>query len=163
MLLSCVCKIATKKMSAKKSAQTIPRNHQTLDVSDSSLLDDCLEEKDIILNAEGGCYSISEVTEELGNISPIELEKLRKTNQLLGLPSGNGYVYPKWQFINHEVLPGLVDVLSKFPYEDPWEKALFILNNNESSDFLNPLSGLRAGKIPQVLNLVKLVGEHGAA
>jgi hypothetical protein len=118
--------------------------------------------KEQLLVAEGGCYQSDQVAELL-NISENELQKLRETDQLIGLPLKNGsFVYPKWQFTENAILPGLKEVLAQFPYKSPWGKAAFMLDTWCSNGLGTPLAGLQAGKLLEVLALVNCIGEQGA-
>jgi hypothetical protein len=82
--------------------------------------------KEQLLAAEGGCY-LSNQAAELLNVSESELQEWRETDQLIGLPLKDGtFVYPKWQFAENSILPGLAAVLAQFPYKSPWGRAAFM-------------------------------------
>jgi hypothetical protein len=124
--------------------------------------------KERLIRAEGGYYLSGEAAKLLGITEP-QLEQLRQTDKIIGLPVKDGrHVYPKWQLIKHwlwgyRVLPGLAEVLAEFPSESPWMRAGFMLDNGVTVEFASPLAGLKAGKISQVVALVKGFGEHGAS
>ncbi len=124
--------------------------------------------KERLLRAEGGYYLSGEAAKLLGITEP-QLEELRQTDKIIGLPVKDGrHVYPKWQIVKrwfwgYQVLPGLAEALAEFPSESPWMRAGFMLNNGVTVEFTSPLAGLKAGKISQVISLVKGFGEHGAA
>ncbi len=118
--------------------------------------------KEQLLAAEGGYY-LSDQAAELLHISEDELQKWRETDQLIGLPLKNGtFVYPKWQFSESSILPGLDKVLAQFPYKSPWGRAAFMLDTWLSTGLGTPLAGLQAGKLSEVLALVNCIGEQGA-
>jgi hypothetical protein len=118
--------------------------------------------KEQLLAAEGGCY-LSNQAAELLNVSESELQEWRETDQLIGLPLKDGtFVYPKWQFAENSILPGLAAVLAQFPYKSPWGRAAFMLDTWLSLGLGTPLAGLQAGKLSEVLALVNCIGEQGA-
>jgi hypothetical protein len=123
--------------------------------------------KERLLAAEGGYYLSDEIAKLL-KITDLELEQLRQTDKIIGLPVKDGrYVYPKWQltkqFWNDRVLPGLAEVLAAFPDDSPWMRAAFMLNDSDCVEFPTPLAGLKAGKLDRVIALSQRFGEHGAA
>lgn len=123
--------------------------------------------KERLIRAEGGYYLSGEAAKLLGITEP-QLEQLRQTDKIIGLPVKDGrYVYPKWQltrrFWSYRVLPGLAEVLAAFPDDSPWMRAAFMLNDSDCVEFPTPLAGLKAGKLAQVLVLSQRFGEHGAA
>jgi hypothetical protein len=124
--------------------------------------------KERLIRAEGGYYLSGEAAKLLGITEP-QLEQLRQTDKIIGLPVKDGrYVYPKWQltkrwFWGYRVISGLDEVLAAFPDDSPWMRAGFMLDNGVSVELASPLAGLKAGKIQQVLTLVKGFGEHGAS
>jgi hypothetical protein len=124
--------------------------------------------KERLLRANGGYYLSGEAAKLLG-IAEQKLAELRQTDKIIGLPVKDGrYVYPKWQFTKrwfwgYRVIPGLAEVLAEFPDDSPWMRAGFMLDNGVSVELASPLAGLKAGKIPQVLSLVRGFGEHGAS
>ncbi len=123
--------------------------------------------KERLIHAEGGYYLSGEAAKLLG-ITEAQLEQLRQTDKIIGLPVKDGrYVYPKWQitkrFWSYRVLPGLAEVLAVFPDDSPWMRAAFMLNDSDCVEFSTPLAGLKAGKSAQAIVLSQRFGEHGAA
>ena len=123
--------------------------------------------KERLIRAEGGYYLSGEAAKLLG-ITEVQLEQLRQTDKIIGLPVKDGrHVYPKWQltkcFWNYRVLPGLAEVLAVFPDDSPWMRAAFMLNDSDCVEFPTSLAGLKAGKLAQVLVLSQRFGQHGAA
>jgi hypothetical protein len=126
----------------------------------------------ILANAEGGYFSNADAAKRL-NISTDKLDELRKDNQIIGLPVGQTFIYPQWQFKQvfwigkvflkgYEIIPGLDRVLAEFPSKSQWMRAGFMLDSSVALDFVNPLAALRAGKVAQVVSSVKNIGEQGA-
>lgn len=141
--------------------------HQDIPVDRTATVKSSPTVKERLLAAEGGYYLSGEAAKLLG-INESQLEQLRQTDKIIGLPVKDGrYVYPKWQLTKQywicQVLPGLADILAIFPDRSPWMRAAFMLNDSYCDEFPTPLAGLKAGKIAQVLVLSQRFGEHGAA
>jgi hypothetical protein len=165
-------------MKTDRSTQAITHNTNRIDLNDfhKSVSDISSQDpikklptvKERLIRAEGGYYLSGEAAKLLGITEP-QLEQLRQTDKIIGLPVKDGrHVYPKWQLTKHwfwgyRVIPGLAEVLAEFPSESPWMRAGFMLDNGVTVEFASPLAGLKAGKISQVVALVKGFGEHGAA
>jgi hypothetical protein len=124
--------------------------------------------KERLIRAEGGYYLSGEAAKLLGITEP-QLEQLRQTDKIIGLPVKDGrHVYPRWQIVKrwfwgHQVLPGLAEVLAEFPSKSPWMRAGFMLNDSYREEFPTPLAGLKAQKISEVVMMSRHFGEHGAA
>jgi hypothetical protein len=116
-----------------------------------------------LLNAEGGSLTISQVEQLLG-ISRQAIHKRCSKGKLIALTtSKRGYLFPRWQFAENGILPGLESVLAAFDESDPWMQAAFMLNPNIWLDGASPLEMLRQGKIEDVLVAARASGEQGAA
>jgi hypothetical protein len=120
-----------------------------------------------LINAEGGCYNSVEVAKLLG-ISEAQLDALRASGKIIGLPSDNEYLYPKWQIVKrflffHQVLPDLEVVLERLGDRSPWTKAAFMLDRQIRPEFPTPLVGLQMGKIDLVLAAAESLDTHGAS
>jgi hypothetical protein len=158
-------------MKANKQVQTTPSliviENSLPQIPQSAITKEPASAKERLLKAEGG-FLVSEKAAKLIGITQVELEKNRQAEKIIGLPTNDGeYVYPKWQFVKkflwgHQILPNLDKVLSEFPAHDPWVQAAFMLNDSTPAGFKNPLDGLKAGKLSQVLSLARCFGEHGA-
>ncbi|MBE9020889.1 helix-turn-helix domain-containing protein, partial [Chroococcidiopsidales cyanobacterium LEGE 13417] len=116
-----------------------------------------------LLNAEGGPLTISQVEELLG-ISRQAIHKRCSKGKLIALTtSKRGYLFPRWQFAENGILPGLESVLAALDESEPWMQAAFMLNPNIWLDGASPLEMLRQGKIEDVLVAARASGEQGAA
>jgi len=116
-----------------------------------------------LLNAEGGSMTVSQVEKVLG-LSRQAIHKRCSKGKLIHLStSKRGYLFPKWQFTDHDILPGLEEVLAAFDEDDPWMQASFMLSPNIWLDGASPLAMLRQGKISEVLVAAHASGEQGAA
>lgn len=115
-----------------------------------------------LLKAEGGPLSISQV-EDLLDISRQAIHKRCSKGKLIALTtSKRGYLYPKWQFTEKGILPGLEEVLAEIDEDDPWMQASFMLNPNIWLDQQSPLNMLRKGKIKEVIMAAHAYGKQGA-
>ena len=60
-------------------------------------------------------------------VSKQAVEQRRKRNTVLALPtSDKRWIYPTWQFRDHEVMPGLADVLNVFEGQPAWSVATWL-------------------------------------
>jgi hypothetical protein len=112
---------------------------------------------------EGGSYSAEETRTLLG-ISKTAVLKRYQKGQLIGWrEAGQGAVrFPVWQFKDHNVLPGLPEVLEIFAsadWLDDWTRVLFFLGARRSLDGRRPLDLLREGQIAKVRSLAEGVLE----
>ena len=67
--------------------------------------------------------------------------------------------FPKWQFSQNGLLPGIVKVTENFRGSDPWEAMLYFLAQHRSLDGKSPLDLLRAGEVGKVLRHAKEYSE----
>ena len=105
--------------------------------------------------AEGGSYSAEEARTLLGISKAAVLKRFQK-RQLVGWREASQAAvrFPKWQFQDDNLLPGLAEVLAVFAKEDwldDWTSVVFFLNRR--SDGKRPLDLLRAGEIRRVCAL----------
>lgn len=112
---------------------------------------------------EGGSCSADEARALLGISKTAVLKRFQK-GQLLGWrEAGQGAVrFPVWQFHEHNVVPGLPEVLAVFAKEDwvdDWTRILFFLGGRRSLGGRCPLDILREGEIAKVCSLAKGVLE----
>lgn len=121
-----------------------------------------LQAKRQLLDAEGGCLTVSEVAALL-HISRQAVDKRRRSRQLIGVSSGRrGYLYPAWQ-LEDAVLPHVPEVLLALaPEHEPWGQISFFLRCNRYLDGETPLAALRQGRIDDVLAAAVSHLEHGA-
>lgn len=116
-----------------------------------------------LLERGGGTYNSTEVAELLG-VQRQAVNKRVKARALLALERGkHGFVYPAFQFVDGDTLPGLPEVLRSLdPTIDPWMTLAFFLNRNAALDGLTPLEALRRGDVEGAVRAARLHGEHGA-
>lgn len=122
-----------------------------------------LAARERLIKAEGGSLSVSQVEKMLG-ISRQAIHKRCSKGKLIALStSKRGYLFPKWQFTEEGILPGLEEVIAELDEDDPWMQASFMLNPNIWLDGVSPLEMLRQGKIKEVIMAARASGEQGAA
>lgn len=115
-----------------------------------------------LLEAEGGCMSSDSAALALG-IRRQSVDKRRVKGKLIGLPAGRTKVYPAWQFVDGQTLPGLEQVLKHLGVHDPWMQTAWMLNGNSRLSGRSPLEVLREGNLEAVLDAAQIYGEQGAA
>jgi len=57
------------------------------------------------------------------------------------------YRFPRWQFLNQEMLPGVAACLKSLDSDDQWAVMRYFLAPSEMSGGLTPLQLLRNGRI----------------
>lgn len=116
-----------------------------------------------LLELGGGVYTAMQAAEALG-ISRQAVDNRRKRGTLLALTlSRRGNVYPAWQIFQGRVLDGLDVVLAEMQDTDPWAQTAFMLNPNTWLNDETPLHVLQHGRIEQVRDPARMIGEHVAA
>lgn len=115
-----------------------------------------------LLEAEGGVLSAKQFSEKLG-ITPLELGRMRKRNEVFWLDVGNDHVYPRFQLGEEGLLPGTRDVLDAFVVDEPWMRVYFMLSGDLRLNGWRPIDSLRDGRIEEVKISAEVYGEHGAA
>lgn len=116
-----------------------------------------------LLEAEGGTLTVRDVAERLG-VAQRSVEERRHAGRLLAFPVRRiRYVYPRWQFGPHGILPGFEEALTALGTPNPWACAAFFLAKNLYLDGASPLAELRRGHVADVVRAAHAYGEHGAA
>jgi tetratricopeptide (TPR) repeat protein len=100
---------------------------------------------------------------KLLNISLTSVDEYRKNHQILGISSDNSrYLYPRFQFKDHQILSGLALVLQALKHFDPSMQLMFLKTGDMRLDGETPLSYLQAGRIDEVLRAAESYGEQSA-
>lgn len=68
-----------------------------------------------------------EAVAALLNVSPATVDKQRLRRQIIGVPFGNEYRYPRDQFMNDRPLPGLKTILGAFDRMTPWDQLMMLV------------------------------------
>src|SRR5262249_38223571 len=98
------------------------------------------------------------------DVPPSTVEARRRSGRLIGLRTEDDvFVYPAWQFIASDVLPGLEETLSALSVRDPWIQAAYFLSGGPRLNGARPLDELRRGHVDAVKRAANGYGEHGAA
>ncbi len=119
--------------------------------------------KQQLLEAEGGTVDVHQVAGLL-NLTTEVIDEWRKQGKLIAIYRGNTeYVYPKWQFVEDEILPGLEDVLGELRNYDSWTQLAFMLNPNVYLNGEIPLNQLQHGRVLEVQRAARTYGEQGGA
>jgi hypothetical protein len=118
--------------------------------------------KEALLADAGGAFGVGEVAKLLG-ITRQAVEKRRRSNSLLAVPSGTGdYLYPTIQFTADGVVPGLREVLRAFPSEvGPWTRLDVLLGRPDRLDH-RLIDAVRQGQIDNAVRVAASYGEHSA-
>lgn len=114
-----------------------------------------------LLEQEGGVLNPSTVAEVFG-ISRQAVAVRRSSGKLLAVEGNRGYVYPAWQFDNHDLLPGFLEILEILSDSTSWTQFIFFLSKNDTIGGKRPLDLLRKGKIEAVRRAAQMHGVHGA-
>ncbi len=119
--------------------------------------------KQQLLGAEGGTVDVHQAAGLL-NLTTEVIDEWRKQGKLIAIYRGNTeYVYPRWQFVAGEVLPGLEDVLGELRNYDSWTQLAFMLNPNVYLHGEIPLNQLQHGRVLEVQRAARAYGEQGGA
>lgn len=85
------------------------------------------------------------------------VNKMAKEGELLAVPDGRAFRFPRWQFdVNSEtsLVPGLREVLAVMD-ASPLRKAAWFIRQNPSLENRRPVDVLRAGDVAAVVNEAK--------
>jgi hypothetical protein len=104
----------------------------------------------------------SEVAKLL-NVSPDTIRQNVKRRQLLALSKGSqDRVFPSFQFIEHQVLPGFSDALVALGPISPYRALSFFLDDNPELEGKPAIKALREGEIDSVIRSAhRFVTSHG--
>jgi hypothetical protein len=79
-------------------------------------------------------------------VSKQAVEQRRNRRTLLALQTSDGrWIYPTWQFHNHEVLPGLAEVLAVFAEHSTWSVGTWLTTPSTELDGMTAVQWLEAG------------------
>lgn len=122
-----------------------------------------LQQRERLLNAEGGVIAVDDVASAL-RITRQAVDKRRRAGRLIAISAGRrGYAYPVWQLDSASgTLPGLEEVLAELGGHDQWMRMTFMLNPNARLDGATPLAVLRDHDVERVKRAAQAYGKHGA-
>ncbi|MFZ5869464.1 MAG: hypothetical protein ACOYXW_02880 [Actinomycetota bacterium] len=80
-------------------------------------------------------------------ISKQAVEHRRRRRTVLALQTSDGrWIYPTWQFRDHEVMPGLAEVLAVFEEHSNWSVGTWLTTPNKDLDERTPVQWLNEGR-----------------
>jgi hypothetical protein len=113
-----------------------------------------------LLADEGGPIGVEDVAKLL-RITRAAVDKRRKSGTLIGIEDGGrAILYPRWQFTETGLLPGLDDALRVMIVKEPWMRMQFFLSH-DSDLGTRPLNVLRDGRVDDVILAAKRFGRFG--
>jgi hypothetical protein len=102
-----------------------------------------------LLDEEGGGLGAAEVASRLG-LSRQAVYLRRRAGRLLAVPGPRGEVFPAWQIVDGETLPGLERVLEVLDGVPAAQALQFFLSPLDELDGARPVDLLRAGRVEEV-------------
>jgi hypothetical protein len=115
-------------------------------------------------NAEGGSLSSDEVAHLLGLSNRQAVIYRRETGKLIAYRSTPGtWRYPRWQFNERGVLPGVAEVLAELETDSGYGAMIYFLSAAYSLEGKRPLDLLRDGKVDELVLDASRYQTHGAA
>ncbi len=106
-----------------------------------------------LLAAEGGAVGSNEAADLLGISRQAVAKRVLRERLLAVTPTGGRQRFPRWQFADGGVLPGLEETLALLATGriDPWARLLFFLSEQDDIAGPRPLDALRAGDVAGVV------------
>lgn len=105
---------------------------------------DALIEMATLERRAGGNLTAEAVGKLLG-LSQEAVEERRRAGALLAMPQGGGWTYPRAQFHEKDVVPGLAEVVHGFGDSGPWVTLEFLVSPDDALDGLAPRDALLKG------------------
>jgi hypothetical protein len=103
-----------------------------------------IEHRDKLVQRAGGMLS-AEKAGHLLNIGRQAVDKRRRTKALLAVRQAGDWFYPRAQFHEHEVIPGIPEIVKGLEAFGPWVTLEFILTSDSMLDGLSPREALLKG------------------
>ena len=103
-----------------------------------------------LARAEGGSLSAGQAARLLGLTKATLLRRWRQ-HRIIGWKDGEEVGFPRWQFDQNKMLPGIREILNTFQSDDPWRVLLYFLSPRSSLADQRPLDLLRNGEIDRAL------------
>lgn len=113
----------------------------------------------------GPCYTAERACENLGGISPSDLDRLVSAHRLLRVTTTDGVsLYPAFQFADGSVMAGLPSLLETLlgSGADPWTVAHWLTARTENTDGLTAIEVLASDSDELRADLIRLA-RHDAA
>ncbi len=103
-----------------------------------------IEHRDKLVQRAGGMLSAEEAGHLL-HIGRQAVDKRRRNKTLLAVRQAGDWFYPRAQFQEHEVIPGISEIVKGFEASGPWVTLEFILTSDSVLDGLTPREALLKG------------------
>jgi hypothetical protein len=100
-----------------------------------------IEHRDKLVQRAGGMLSVEEAGQLL-HIGRQAVDKCRRNKALLAVRQARDWFYPRAQFHEHEVIPGIPEIVKGFEASGPWVTLEFILSSDSVLDGLSPREAL---------------------
>jgi hypothetical protein len=115
-----------------------------------------IEHRDKLVQGAGGMLSAEE-TGRLLHIGRQAVDKRRRNKTLLAVRQAGDWFYPRAQFHEHEVIPGIREITRGLGASGPWVILEFILTSDSVLDGLSPREALLKGgeMYSRVMSLVR--------
>jgi hypothetical protein len=103
-----------------------------------------IEHRDKLMQRAGGMLSAEEAGHLL-HIGRQAVDKRRRNKTLLAARQAGDWFYPRAQFHEHEVIPGIPEIVRGLGASGPWVILEFILTSDSVLDGLSPREALLKG------------------
>ena len=115
-----------------------------------------IEHRDRLVQRAGGMLSAEEAGHLL-HIGREAVDKRRRNKTLLAVRQAGDWFYPRAQFHEHEVIPGIPEIVRGLGASGPWVIIEFILTSDAVLDGLSPREALLQGgdMYSRVMSLVR--------
>jgi hypothetical protein len=104
-----------------------------------------IEHRETLVRHAGGVLS-AEQAGQLLHITRQAIDKRRRGGTLLAIRQGGDWLYPRAQFHEHEVIPGLPEVIKRLDVSGPWVTLEFLTTEDSVLDGLTPREALLKGE-----------------
>jgi hypothetical protein len=115
-----------------------------------------IDRRDKLVLRNGGMLSAEEAGQLL-HIGRQAVDKRRRNKTLLAIRQAGDWFYPRAQFHEHEVIPGIPEIIKGFETSGPWVTLEFVVTADAVLDGLTPREALlKGGELHQrVMTLVR--------
>jgi hypothetical protein len=103
-----------------------------------------IEHRDKLVQRAGGMLSAEEAGHLL-HIGRQAVDKRRRNKMLLAVRQAGDWFYPRTQFHEHEVIPGISEIVKGLEASGPWVTLEFMLTSDSVLDGLSPREALLKG------------------
>jgi hypothetical protein len=100
-----------------------------------------IERREELVRQAGGMLSAEEAGQLL-HIGRQAVDKRRRNKTLLAVRQGGDWLYPRAQFHEHEVIPGMPEIVKGFEASGPWVTLEFMVTGDAVLDGMTPREAL---------------------